>query len=84
MGGFMSLFSTGYWKGHDGYWEGPYGILVPNEIGAVCAADGGNTLYKNGIVTEIGISSPMSKEKYFNTYAEKRNDGNWYYKKPTL
>lgn len=35
-----------------GYWEGPYGILVPNEIVCVRARDGCNTLFKSGGETE--------------------------------
>lgn len=62
------------------YWRGPYGIWIPNSINSVKAEDGGNTLYKNGGCTEMGVINPkMTEEIYKEKYA--KQDGIWWFYK---
>jgi len=64
------------------YWKGPYGILVPNEIGSVVASDGYNTMYPGGSETEKFCRNPdpMSAEIYRNKYAVYDSAcGKWFY-----
>jgi len=62
------------------YWMGPYGILVRNYLNTVIAADGRNTLYKDGRQTMILCDSEMSEQKYKDLYAKfKHKDAKWHY-----
>jgi hypothetical protein len=61
------------------HWVGPYGVLVPNDILTVMAADGHNRQDKNGIKTEKFVKMHMTEELYKSMYAELR-DGFYYYK----
>ena len=79
-----TTFNTNDGKWHyshnNNYWVGPYGILVPNHIRDIVAKDGGNTLYKRGIVTQKCVRSKMTEETYKKTYAKfNTKDGKWYY-----
>ena len=65
------------------YWFGPYDVLVPNKIESVVAADGYNTHYKNGKITEMGCPDcvQMNEKKYKSKYATyNKKDSKWYYK----
>lgn len=68
---------------NNNYWNGPYGVLVPNDIEYVVASDGGNTRYKSGGETEMGVflNPPMNAEIYKEKYATLGQDGKYYYKK---
>jgi hypothetical protein len=63
-----------------GFWTGPYGVLVPNNIGHVVAQDGGNDFSKDGDETEIFCPDPPTKEEYLLKYATLNSDGFYYYK----
>lgn len=68
------------------YWIGPYGILVPNDVLYVVAADGINTLYIDGSETEMATDTPLSEEEYKKLYARFDDvDNQWYstYKVPS-
>ncbi len=65
-------------KNVDDHWIGPYGIFVPGHLLNITAKDGGNILHKDGGETERGCD-PISKEEYFNTYCELRDDGHYWY-----
>jgi hypothetical protein len=61
------------------YWIGPYGIRVPNEITSIKAADGGNTLFKNGRETEMFVMKGRpSKQEYLDRYCVLK-DGHYYW-----
>lgn len=64
-----------------GYWIGPYGVRVPNNISMVRASDGFNLRYKSGGETEMGALNPpkMNAQIYRQKYAELRPDGCYYY-----
>ena len=64
------------------YWIGPYDVRVANNIASVVAADGFNTLYKNGCETEMACTDvpEMSQEIYKAQLAELKTDGFYYYK----
>ena len=63
------------------YWIGPHGMLVPNTIKDVMDEDCCNTLYDDGSVTEMGSNIvPLTKEEYLAKYAEKRDDGLYYFR----
>lgn len=64
------------------YWKGPYGVRVSNAINHVIAADGGNTLHKDGMETEmcVRLDPPMNAERYIAKYAELGDDGNYWWK----
>lgn len=64
-----------------GYWIGPHEMRVPNKITAVLADDCCNTLYNDGSSTEkCSNILPLTKEEYLTEYAEKRDDGFYWYK----
>lgn len=62
------------------FWTGPYGVRVPMHLDSVVADDGGNTLYRDGSVTEMFVEPEMTKKEYFRVHAEQRADGHWWYK----
>lgn len=64
------------------YWNGPFGVRVPNNITYIIASDGYNTMYNDGIQTARLMSSPpqMNEAIYRQKFAELRNDGYYYYK----
>lgn len=69
----------------EGYWEGPYGTWVPNDIHRIVAEDGGNILTKvdNLInMTEMFICKPLTEEEWKARYAVQSEDGQWFYKVP--
>ena len=61
-----------------GYWVGPYGIRVSNSVGSIKAADGGNTLYRNGNQSEMFVENPISKEEYFKKHTIRRDGYRWW------
>lgn len=67
---------------NDGFWIGPYGVLIPNSIDSVVASDGGNTRFKTGGETEMGIfrDPPMNETIYKEKYAILDDNGKYYYK----
>jgi hypothetical protein len=65
----------------EGYWVGPYDVLVSNGIKKVVQEDGCNTLYKDGSCTEMAWQETMTKQDYLTKYAELREDGLYYYVK---
>lgn len=64
----------------DGYWTGPYGVLVSNDIYWIVATDGYNICDSNGKETQTPIGKiPLMNE---NIYKEKYAiflDGKYYY-----
>ena len=62
------------------YWLGPYGVRVENRIKSVVSSDGGNTRYKDGGETEMGVDDPPTEEEWLNQYATLGADGIYYYK----
>ena len=63
----------------EGYWEGPWGVLVPNNSTCV-AADGANTRCPDGSETELGVIGPYpTEQEYKDKYCHQRADGKWYY-----
>lgn len=63
----------------DGFWRGPYDVLVPKTINQVPARDGFNRHSKDGSVTEMGVPTPLSEAEWKAKYAYKK-DGKWYYR----
>jgi len=63
-----------------GYWTGPYGVLVPNDINSVVAEDGYNTTRISGETTEMFMENApdMNAEIYRSRYCVLK-DGNYYY-----
>jgi len=64
------------------YWNGPHGVLVPDNVDAVVAADGTNTLYKDGRETEMCACDPdyhISADQYRATFAIQKHDRKHYY-----
>lgn len=74
----------------DSYWLGPYGIKIFNEIDHIIAADGYNTMSKNGDCTEEMLEDEpeMTKEEYLAKYCIYNTIDNHYYwkgdKVPTI
>jgi len=67
-----------------GYWIGPHGVLVSNDIDSVITSDGYNTTYKNGGTSEIFRKNPrhITAEAYRKKYAKYDKESNaWYYSK---
>lgn len=58
---------------NSGYWRGPYGILVPNTIGAVLAEDQTNYVVKPGDIRTNAYTpnKPLSKSEYMAKYGTK-------------
>ncbi len=58
---------------HSGYWRGPYGILVPNNIGAVLSEDQTNYVIRPGHLKTNAYTpkKPLSKEEYMSKYSTK-------------
>ncbi len=64
------------------YWEGPYGVLVPDSVDAVVAEDGTNTLHKDGIKTDMCAGDPdyhIKANQYRATFAIRKHDRKYYY-----
>ncbi len=66
----------------ENFWIGPYDVRIPESINSIKAADGKNTLYKNGSQTELPIYYFPTKDEYLSTYAEYRSDLHYWYKDP--
>ncbi len=64
------------------YWVGPYGVKVPNEVTSVVAADGRNTLYKDGKQTEIYVKNPLTREEYLKRYSFYSDECGYVYNRP--
>jgi len=67
------------------FWIGPYNIRVSKSIKSVVAEDGYNSLYSDGTETEKyeTLNIEMTQELYLKMYAEKRDDGYYWYKENT-
>lgn len=61
------------------YWIGPYGVRVPMNIKEVYEADGYNKIGRDGGCTLMGVLNPMSPEQWLENYAEKKEDGYYWY-----
>ena len=74
----------------EGFWVGPFGMLVSNDIKHVIAEDGFNLCHKSGGSTELGYDDPfseedpspkeypISKDEYLRRYAVLRDGQYWY------
>jgi hypothetical protein len=51
------------------YWEGPFGIKVPNTIDCVYAADDKNVTYQDGSTTKMCPNVYLTEEEYKERYA---------------
>lgn len=73
---------SGRQKMNQGFWIGPYGVRVSNELDHVVAADGDNTLYKHGGQTERWrVGGPRtSQAEYFALYTVVIDGVRWYQK----
>lgn len=68
-------------KSVPGFWIGPHGVRVPDDIPSVISRDGVNYLTKTGFVSLVGSSRPHpSRDEYLKEYADLGNDGYYYYK----
>lgn len=67
-----------------GYWIGPYGVHVSNELNHIVAADGYNILYKDGSVTQRlrADRSTMSQQDYFAHFTVVINGVRWFQQQP--
>ena len=64
----------------EGYWEGRWGVLVPNSVTECVAMDGENSYYQDGSETELGVIDPYpTEQEYKDKYCHQRADGKWYY-----
>ena len=65
----------------EGYWEGPWGVLVPNSVTECVAMDGENSCYPDGSETELGVEEEdePTEQEYKDKYCHQRADGKWYY-----
>ena len=64
-----------------GYWEGPYGVLVPDTVNKITSRDGTNRLFKSGSTTEMMYRLPVpTKAEYLEKYTVLGNDGYYYWK----
>jgi hypothetical protein len=63
------------------YWEGPYQMLVPSHIQSVPYKDGGNVMYRDGVISDTYVDPKLvlSKDKYLGRFATYGKDGQWYY-----
>jgi hypothetical protein len=68
------------WNDDPKYWNGPFNVLVPDNITKVKDVDGINMLYKNGSSTEMVSGPLLSEAEYKARYAVLEADGNYYYK----
>jgi hypothetical protein len=64
----------------DEFWNGPFGVLVPDSVTKVKDTDGINMRYKNGSSTEMVSGPLLSEAEYKARYAVLEADGNYYYK----
>ena len=65
----------------EAFWEGPYGVLVADDVGLVPATDHVNTIDRTGAQSELlGMYPEMTEDEYKEKYAEQRADGKWYYR----
>lgn len=66
----------------DNFWEGPYGVRVPNDIPSIWSADGVNYLTKRGFMSLVlGMNPPPTRDEYLEKYATLDADGHYYYKR---
>lgn len=63
-----------------GFWEGPYGVLVPNSVEHVAAKDGYNWLHKNGGETEMYITKPLTKDAWLAKFSTTDSQGRLVWK----
>lgn len=76
---YMSASDSGRADDNDRfYWIGPYSVLIPACVGSVRAEDGGNTHYRNGMQTEMGVGRPWTEQRWKEKYAVQRGYL-WYY-----
>ncbi len=64
----------------EGFWKGPYGILISNQIQAVICEDGCNYVMRPGDIRTNAYTpnNPMSFEAYMSRYGVKHFN-NYYY-----
>ena len=66
----------------EGYWTGPYGVLIPNNVTNIFARDGTNILRKtphNVLCTRCRVKNPLNEAGWKDRYALKAEDGHWFY-----
>lgn len=54
----------------EGYWFGPYDVLVPNSVDSVPDEDGGNVFHRDGSISETFIENKMTKDEWINTFVK--------------
>lgn len=70
------------YKKIEGYWRGPFGVLVPNSKKKVDSRDGVNEYYRDGGETEMCNShrKSLNRDEYREKYATLGDDSEYYYK----